>query len=228
MRRAFKFILCLIIISCITGCDGYFSYGGFSPRTYNCVWHNDKNAILIDPQLLAPCNNTTNGCAFENERLKNSLNTWSLLIIMEDILNQNIGSSFSFKWTISLTSNKLCSDQTKQSQSIVFNQNNYKSYLSFVNSDVLSKSLYVAESDNFTAYDHKHEMVFQIFDIENTYEGKVGTMTWKVNWDQPSIIEYENWLFVFPKQGVVGTFSPNNYQSGEKRYIYINGNYEFI
>lgn len=192
------------------------------------MWRNDKNAIFMYPQLLIPCDNSINGCSFRNVRLEDALGTWSLFMIIENVLNQSIGSNISLKWTISLTSNKLCSDPTTQSQNIALNKDNFKSYLSFVNADIISKTLYVSESDGYTAFDHKHEMVFQIFDVENNKDGKIGTMTWKVSWDQPIVLDYENWQFVFPKQGIVGTFSPNSYQSGEKRYIYINGNYEFI
>lgn len=215
-------ILTIYIVSS-TSCDGGWSLGGY---TYDCKWREDKNAILIDAQLCMPYSDETSGYRFENDWLKMSLGHWSIVRLMEEISQYGIGTNFTFKWTVTLASNKTCYDSKGQSKSIVLDKDSYKSRMRFVHGDVISETPYVSEQELFYPRDHKHELIFQIFDVENTYEKKFGTMTWKITWaNGPTMPKEKEWEFKFPDECIIGTFSPNHFNG---RYMYINGKYELL
>ncbi len=209
--------LCLVVF--MTGCTGFSNY------PYDCKWRNDKNAIFVNARLLPPCSNCDDNSNFQNEALENSLNSWYLTKIMDDVASFKIGTKFSFNWTVSLSSDKQCTNSLANTNKIIFSQDDYTSHMSFHNLDVLKNTPFLAEENGFTPYDHKHEMIFQIFDVENVYERKFGSMTWKMSWDYPNIASPEEWHFFFPNEGIVGVFSPNSFNGS---YLYINGNFKKI
>ncbi len=213
MKRKILYILCLMLW--ITGCDENIS------NPYNCMWRNDRNAVFMNSKLSLPCSECEENFKFGNSLLETCLLPGSLYMIMESLSFNKVGSNFSFKWNIALTSNKPCYDLSSSTNSISFSKDNYTSYM--FSQDVLVGTLYVDEREGFTPYDHKHEMVFQIFNVDNMTDGTMGTITWKQTFETLVPITPNEWQFTFPNNGVEGKFYPNaNYVSK----IYINGHYE--
>ena len=186
------------------------------------MWSKDKNAVFDTPKLYTP-SSVVSDSRFANKWLEISLDYWSIASLMDDIFTYNIGSDFKFMWTVTLTSNKTCSDPFSQTNSIILDKNNYKTWMKNNNIDVLLETPYVSESNGFYPYEHKHEMLFQIFDVKNEYDGQFGTMTWKFSWDGPTISNLDEWIFFFPKEGIAGTYTPEKLSG---MYIYKKGHYQ--
>lgn len=220
MKRLLLFLYIFVICITFNSCNFIAGGGYFNQTTYNCDWHEDKNAYFYNADLNTPeeCDNI-----FRNELLETFLDRNSIFELMQQIQYVSFGvSSFSFKWTVTVKPNKMCTSQNDQFKSIILTQDDYTNKFSS-NNDLLSGTPYISESNYIYATDYKHEMVFQIFELENTYNGKIGTMTWKYTWD--TFIENNGELnFIFPNGGIMGTFSPNAYQSSPK-LIYMDGQY---
>lgn len=216
-RKILYVVYSLCLIPWIAGCDAFISY------TYDCIWKNDKTAAFVNSQLLKPQDDCNGNFRFENSNLDLSLKQWSLVSIMDDIANYKIiGNGFSFKWTVTLVTNKPCDYDQKTTNSITLNVDNYTSYMSFQQVDKLEGTFYIGDTVNFTPNNHKHEMVFQIFNVENTYDNQFGTIIWKHTFDTPVPFDFDEWTFFFPNNGVKGEFNSNSYNGCR---MYINGQY---
>ena len=134
-------------------------------------------------------------------------------------------NSFDFRWTVTLAANITCSDPILNHNTISIGPGNFTGYID--SDDILEGSPYVPENEYIYPYDHKHELVFQLHEVDNEYDGKIGTLTWKYIWQFPSVAGLDEWDFFFPDNGVPCSFNPDrNYLV--LRVIYINGQYENI
>ena len=236
MKKTFIFLfgIAMIICSSLTSCDPWAgglggggnnggSGNGNTPVNNNCNWQYDKNAVFNNVELLLPCGNDCE-YIFRNSDLETILNRYSLYQAMEYIALYYPIMNFELSWTVTIVPNKPCSNQSDQQRTITFDKNNYDHFISF--NDILDGTPIVPDSCYFYPSDHLHTLVFQIFEIENTYDGKIGTMAWEYSWEGPSIVGDSNWEFIFPNGGIVGSFNSNTQQPG--RYIYIHNQYELI
>lgn len=222
MKTMYKTLFLMFICYSLTACEG----GWPSSYTYDCIWYNNKKAVFQNSQLKLPCVQQGSSNYFENQQLGNVLNTWSLYNLMETIQQGvwNIGSSFDFKWKVTLASGITCSPYTDNYRMVSFNQDNYTQYFTSYGEDILEGSPYIQDGNYILPYDHLHELTFQIHDVENVYTHQFGTMTWNRKWPNPTNPGAEFWFFDFPYEGVIGKFVPNpNYIIS--RNIYINGQF---
>lgn len=151
--------------------------------------------------------------------------------MMEDVhLYNYLASSFDLKWTASVDK-KICSSYTDSIKSITVNLDNYTQYFTTPYEDKLQGTPYIQEGNYISPCDIRHSFVLQLHDVENRYENKFGTMTWKHSWNCPTAIGTDEWGFEFPNDysvsGVVGKFVPNRMYLLTRR-IYVNGQFENV
>jgi hypothetical protein len=198
-------------------------------EAHSCSWHDDKNAVFLNPQLLLPCSSGCSDNTFQNYNLGVVLETtWSLCNVMDNVILGLLGASdFEFKWTTTFTEEITCADFSPSSKLITLSPDNYQSRISYTGSDILVGTPYVPDTTFVSYSNHKHELVFILNNVENTYENSFGTVVWTMEWPGPTSVVENEWWFCFPYDGVVGTYKPNK-SYAPTRIIYINGQYEEI
>ena len=224
MNTKRKILIVLMFASIFTSCS--FSLEGiYNTPTYNCAWSNHNSAFFYNPYLLMPCSGGNCEYVFENYLLESTLNPHSLYYIMSKVEEGYVGISFDFNWTVTIASAKTCSVSTDQSNPNSWNQDNYTQVFTVQYQDLYEGTPFVPDSNYIYPSEHKHDFVLQIHDVENTYNGQHGTITWKYTWPQPSVVGSSTWDFIFPNDGVKGTFIPDSYYQ-TTRHIYYHGQYE--
>ena len=154
------------------------------------------------------------------------LNNWSLCNVMDNI-QYGLASDFEFKWTTIFTGELTCASIMPKSKLISLSSDNYQYRFYFNNVDVLEGTPYVPDTFYVSYLDHKHELVFKLKDVENTYDNSIGTITWTIKWAHADNETGNDWEFIFPSQGVIGDYKRNSFYSPTRR-IYINGQFEEI
>ena len=216
-------LMCLTMLCGILSCCGGFIGGGGISVTYNCDWENEKRAIFYDPDLLAPCSLGDCEYVFQNPSFENVLDHHGICYIMQQVCNNYLGvPNFDFKWTVTVASGKTCSGSSDQYRSISMNQDSYTQYFTNSGQDVMEHS---PLNSNISASEHKHEMVFQIHNVENLHDAKVGTVTWKYTWYKPSNENGEEIVFNGPV--IEGDFKPGRTYSPTRK-IYYFGHFQNI
>ena len=230
MKRKFSSIfVTLVLLGLITACDNLIGGRTTSPPL-ECNWRNNVLLYFYNADLRLPCSGGNCDYQFQNALLYNLLDYHSLYKTMSTVQqNSYYGNSFEFLLTITIASKeKQCSETTGQYRHVTLDQNTYTQNFTFPNDDLLEGCPYVAQDSNCVyPYHHKFDLTFQIHGVENTYNGHVGTITWKVNWDQPLEAGTNEWWLNFPNEGVIGKFIADRYYE-PIRHIYINGQYEDI
>lgn len=208
-------MLSLTLSSCGGGLSG--GYGG-PVATYNCDWEGEKRVYFEETAFLMPCSENCE-YIFRNTLLENILNSHSIFQIMERVAHGELGDNlFDCKWTVTIT-RSTCTNETDQCRSLSINQDNYTEYF---NQDILEHSPY---NINTAPNDLKHEMIFQIHNVMNFYDGKVGTVIWKNTWYAPNVQHGDE--FWFSVYNLEGDFKPGMYYS-PTRNIYYNGHFQNI
>ena len=226
MKKHFTICMCFIACCIVTSCTGWLI--SFQTVTYDCDWSNDLNAIFTSVNLMLPYNDDeSEEHRFQNLLLENVLNFQSIHNVMDNV-GQGfcIGNSFDFKWTVTIMSGITCSPSTLSYSKVILNRDNYMTKFTSYD-DMMEGTPHATAGSPVLPTDHKHELVFQIHDVENSYNGQVGTIAWKYTWFGPNGIGSDEWWFNFPEYGVIASFTPNRAYV-QYRCIYHNGEYQNI
>lgn len=134
---------------------------------------------------------------------------------------------FEFKWTTTFIPQGTCAEILPKAKTIILNSGNFQSKFLNYGDDVLDGTPYVPDTVFVSHLNHKHELEFTLYDVENTYDHSFGSITWNVIWEVPDQGGIEKWEFYFPTSGVVGIYKRNN-SYAPTRDVYINGQFEEI
>lgn len=227
----FSLEICFVFYSCDfpAGGGGGYNGGSDTTNTRDCSWHEgDINAVFYNPLFLLPGCNSNCEDVFQNNNFEWVLNRRSIYEIMENVENNSyLGTNFDFTWTASIASNKICSPLIDQTHSVTLDLYNYNTRFAFNNIDMLYQTPNIPPGNNISSTDYIHKMVFQIYNVENTYDNHIGSLIWECTWYNFVDHNHGEWLFNFPYEGIKGIFIPDRYYQPVRK-IYINGNYEII
>lgn len=222
-------IICSIILSCFAaGCTvpDITSIGLQAITSYSCTWSNSANAYFIDPELTLP--DITCPEPFYNAELYYNYpaNSFYELITMNVV---NTEPAYTLTWTASV-STKTCSASSYPSQTLVFTQNDYWGRLFRPSNEDMIECAPLIQGFEITADDIKHELVFQLTGVTNTFDNSIGTITWTKTWEGQNEADftdapYNVWEFYFGSEPLKGTYTPN---AGYPRYIYMYNQFVYI
>lgn len=221
---------CLLFASLICGCtDSLPPY--INTPTYGCFWSNSCDAKLDTTVLNLPDANCET--PFQNYALEIRFpdDCTSLFEFLTNISNGTFWQLTDFRvtWTTKVFEKK-CDDANNQSKQKVWSyiggatQND----LQLSNGDIIPNSPLTATEGEIRYDELQHELVIEIFNVTNDYDGSQGILTWKKTWIgyQESVYQGQDlpWIFNFPTQGLTATYTVQN---GYPRYIYVHNQFDY-
>lgn len=208
--------LCILLSSCID------DWTAMLPHDYSCYWNHHCNAHLINPNLKLP--DRTCDTAYYNLQIAPYFPANSIHAIMPSSLFSP-DSKCDFRWTATVYT-KTCSSNTEQTQTIALNSSDYTGRL-FVGAygDFIDGAPLIDSYSGLTYGDVKHQLTFQIHNVNNAYDSSIGTITWTKTWEgfcasELDSVTHRDWLFYFPPSGLIGTYTAE--RGGGVRYIYVH------
>ena len=194
-----------------------------SPPTYSCLWmghcHVKFNSVLLKlPDSHCPTPFTNN--AMYGHFPCTSCNT------LVNELNCYNNDSIQINWITSVFE-KQCRAGDSPSDAINCNQNNF--YNHWQDYDSIPEAPLISLEGDINLSDLKHELIIQIFGVDNYFVDNRGIITWKYTWignNAPSNYDSisHTWHFEYPSNGLMATYTP---YTGYPSYIYVHDQFEF-
>lgn len=226
-QRLYPVLATLIISIVMVGCviTDIVSSLLFTPTSYPCNWTRSANVYFLNPELRLP--DFTCIDPFQNDELSVSFPSYSFYELM-------IGNAmyrepyYSLTWTASVH-DKTCNNgwNSKPSEQIIFTQDDFWGRFLRSSCDWIEIAPLIQFNEGIGADDIKHELVFKLSNVENTWDGSHGYITWEKTWIGQNYASYDNnvpekWEFDFSSGPLIGTYHPEN---GYPRKIYVHDQY---
>ena len=223
IHKIFLFAFLLFLPILITKCKitDFILHSLTSSNSISCRWGDWANAIFLNPELRLP--DFTCDEPFENHDIATLFPSYSFyeLLVTEP--------NYMLTWTASVYG-KTCDthlSNSHESQQMVFTHDDVYGRLYRTTYDWIEVAPLIETNNDIGVNDLKHELVFQLYDVTNTLDNSMGTITWTKTWEGQHDASYTDypiskWEFDFSSEPMIGSYNP---KSGYPRAIYVYNQY---